>query len=36
VMKAYDAIKAVCDLFKTELYSVLNIELPAGVPMDND
>jgi uncharacterized protein len=36
VMAAHDAVKGVCDLFKTELYSVLNIELPAGVPMDND
>jgi predicted lipoprotein len=36
VMAAHDAVKAVCDVFKTELYSVLNIELPAGVPMDND
>ena len=36
VMAAHDAVKALCDVFKTELYSVLNIELPAGVPMDND
>jgi predicted lipoprotein len=36
VMAAHDAIKALCDLMKTELYSVLNIELPAGIPMDND
>jgi hypothetical protein len=36
VMAAHDAVKALCDVFKTELYSVLNIELPAGIPMDND
>ena len=35
-MAAHDAFKALCDLLKTELYSVLNIELPAGIPMDND
>jgi predicted lipoprotein len=36
VQAAYDAVKGVTDLLKTEFVTALNLELPSGAETDND